>query len=281
MRDRLYIATVCRDWADLARRYGVGVELDQFCMAENMDRPKKQETCRQIEVLLQRAFLRNPLGGPAESARRTDLNGPVDPALKRRLTFHAPFNELHPAAIDPRAKALARQRLEQAAALALEFGARRMIVHSGYMPFVYFEEWQVDRSVEFWTEFMADKPSDFQIVIENVLESAPDMLVELMERLGKSHPDIRLCLDVGHANCMSDLPAEKWLERMLPWLGHLHIHNNDGSHDWHGPLDQGTAAMEEILRVFMQKGPRDATVALEVLEPESSLAWLEAKGFLR
>ena len=51
-----------------------------------------------------------------------------------RTVLHAPFNELHPAAIDPLAKDLARHRMEQAYTACKDLGVSKMVVHSGYVP---------------------------------------------------------------------------------------------------------------------------------------------------
>ena len=37
LKDRLAIATVCASWRKVADEFGVAVELDQYCQAENMD----------------------------------------------------------------------------------------------------------------------------------------------------------------------------------------------------------------------------------------------------
>lgn len=251
LKDRLYIATVCGQHREILRQYGIGAELDQFCTAERMEGAGAAEACREVESLL-----------PMASG----------------VVLHAPFNELFPAAIDPRARALARDRLESAAALALHYGAKKMVVHSGYVPFVYFKEWHVARSVEFWQKFMEGKPEDFQIVIENVLEEEPDMMVEMMEQL--SHPRIRLCLDAGHALCVGKVPVFAWLTAMAPWLGHLHIHNNDGVHDRHDPLTKGLLDMEVFLDEAVRLCGADTTITVECLDGGDSMRWLCDRGYL-
>ena len=41
-------------------------------------------------------------------------------------------------------------RFRQTVQAALALGIRRIVVHSGYIPLVYFQEWFTARSVEFW-----------------------------------------------------------------------------------------------------------------------------------
>ena len=251
MRERLHIATVCSQHREILDRWGIGVELDQFCMAASMKGEARQAADREI------AELKAVAGG---------------------MILHAPFNELFPAAIDPDARALAMRRFSEAAEIAAENGISRMVVHSGYVPFVYFKEWHRDRSVEFWEEFMADKPDDFIIMIENVLDDEPYMMAEIMERI--SNPNIRLCFDTGHALCVSKVPVSEWLRVLAPYLGHLHIHNNDGQYDHHSALTEGLIDMESFLDDVIKLCSRDTTVTLETIDGLSSVEWLGKKGYL-
>lgn len=254
MRDRLCIAGMCRNWQDIAGKYGLGVEIDHFCQAENMDGERGIRAREELAQLVKQYDVR---------------------------ILHAPFNELHPAAIDPKARELAMYRLNQAAEIAMGFGIKKMVVHSGYVPFVYFKEWHHARSVEFWREFMADKPDDFRICIENVLDDEPYMLAEIAKAVGDER--VGLCYDAGHANIVGKTAAEpgrdEWLEVMAPYLKHLHIHNNDGTGDFHDELMNGTIDIEGILEGVRDKCAADVTVSLEILNCENSLDWLTLKGY--
>lgn len=250
IKDRLYIATVCAEHREIIEKYGVGVELDQFCDPQKIDGELAEDARVEIGELLKKAD---------------------------RCVLHAPFSELFPAAIDPKARALAMERLRQAAELALNYDARKMIVHSGYVPLVFFKEWHEDRSVEFWEELMAGR-DDLVITIENVMDDEPDMMIKMMERI--KNPNIRLCFDVGHAACISDVPVLDWLEKMAPYLGHIHIHNNDGTHDWHKPIFDGKVDMEEFLDKVIRLCAPDTTITIESLEGLSSMEWLMDKGYL-
>ncbi|MFR8854973.1 MAG: hypothetical protein ACLVHQ_08755 [Oscillospiraceae bacterium] len=87
-----------------------------------------------------------------------------------------------------------------------------MVVHNGWLPFIYFKEWQSENGALFWQDFMADKPEDFSIYIENVLEDEPYMMKDMMSRITDDR--IKICLDTGHANAMTseDISVEKWIE---------------------------------------------------------------------
>ena len=91
-----------------------------------------------------------------------------------RATLHAPFNELFPCAIDPRARALAADRFREAIVLAKRYGAEKVVIHGGYNPRIYFPCWYTEQSVIFWREFLNAHPGDYEICLENVMEEEPE-----------------------------------------------------------------------------------------------------------
>ena len=92
---RFYLSTIAADAAGTARQYALGLEIAEYCTACNMDEHFPETD----------AAVREKLAGIA------------------RVTLHAPFNELFPCAIDPRARALAADRFREAIALAKGYGA--------------------------------------------------------------------------------------------------------------------------------------------------------------
>lgn len=251
IKDRLYIATVCAEHKKIVEKYGIGIELDQFCQAEKMDEPLDSEVHVEIEGLVKKAG---------------------------KCILHAPFSEIFPAAIDPKARKLAMDRLQQAAGFAVNYNADKMVVHSGYVPLVFFKEWHEDKSVEFWEEMMYGRSDGLQIVVENVMDDEPYMIVKMMERI--KNPNIKLCFDVGHAACVSRVPVEEWLDVMAPYLGHLHIHNNDGTHDYHKPVFNGIVDMEMLLDKAIKVCASNTTFTIESLEGLTSMEWLKTRGYL-
>ena len=78
-KDQLFLSTIAPDAAEEARRHGLGLEIAEYCTAWNMD--------EQFES--------------THAAVTKELTG-----VGRRL-LHAPFNELFPCAVDPKARELA------------------------------------------------------------------------------------------------------------------------------------------------------------------------------
>lgn len=239
-----YLSTIAPDAGELARQHGLGIEIADFCTAMNID-----DRFAETDTLVR---------------RQTE-------GISRRL-YHGPFNELFPCAIDPLARKLAARRFRQALELAQNYGAKKLILHGGFLPSVYYPVWYVEQSILFWKDFLRDTPGNTEICLENVLEPTPDMLLSIVQ--GVNDPRLRLCLDVGHVNAYSPVPALDWITAWGPWLSHSHLHNNDGTADTHSPLASGTLPMLSILRSL----PEPSTATLELPTIGNSLTWLEENG---
>lgn len=240
--ENIFLSTIAQDAEQTAGQYGFGLEIAEYCTAWNMDREYPE----------------------TDGAVRNKLR-----AVSRSL-LHAPFNELFPCAIDPRARQLAADRYHQAIELAKGYGSRKVVIHGGYNPWIYYPVWYVEQSVVFWKEFLEQDPG-VEIVLENVLETQPQWLLDVVKAVDS--PSLRLCLDVGHVNAYSPDPVQKWVEEWAPYLSHFHIHNNDGTADRHSALTEGTVPMTELLRQIDSLCP-DATVTLELMQTEASAQWL-------
>ena len=243
---RLFLSTIADDAVQTAREFGLGVERAQFCLAENMDKTPP------------------------------DVQASLDAALEvPRRVLHAPFAELCPAAIDPLVRAVTRRRFLQAAALAKRYGAKKMVVHSGFIPLVYYPEWFAPQSAAFWREFLNDVDG-LTLCVENVMETSPDALRQIAEQV--NDPRLRICFDVGHAFCQSGDLAP-WLDALAPYSSHVHLHNNHGSSDEHLGLPDGTLDMATVIRQLEALAPQ-ATYTLEVRSARASVEWLLKEGLL-
>ena len=242
-RNQLYLSTIAADAGETARHFGIGLEIAEFATAWFMD-DEFPETD---------AIVRNTCK-----------------SVQNRV-LHAPFNELFPCAIDRKARALAADRYRQAIALAKSYGATKVIIHGGYNPRIYYPVWYVEQSIVFWKDFMKEVPAGLEICLENVLEEEASMLFDIVSAV--NHPQLKLCLDIGHVNAYSAVSAEDWLKMWAPQLSHFHIHNNDRSWDSHSALNCGTIPMKEFLLLADKLCPT-ASYTLELTEAADSVRWL-------
>lgn len=247
--EQIYISTIAEDASPVARQHGFGLEIAEYCTAYNMD---EQYTA-------------------TNSAVRDKLRG-----VENRI-FHAPFNELFPCAIDPMARKLAAYRFRQAIRIARQYGAKKLVIHGGYNPKNYYPIWYVEQSILFWKDFMKER-SGIEIVLENVLEEKPELLLTIVQEVNDPH--LKLCLDIGHVNTYSEISAEEWLRDCSPYLSHFHLHNNDGTGDTHSALNKGTIPVEQLLCLAEQLCTV-ATYTLEVTNAASSAEWLLSKNIIQ
>jgi sugar phosphate isomerase/epimerase len=246
---RVLVSTVAPGARETAVEYGLGIELAEFCTAYNMDTD----------------FAR------WDGIARANMAG-LGP-----LAFHAPFNELCPAAIDPLVADIARMRYGQAYKLMRGYGINKMVVHSGYVPMVYDKSYFTDRSIAFWGEFLRGIPDEFSLLLENVMEDSPDMLRDIV--LGTGDRRMRLCLDIGHAGTIvSNTPISEWVDKSADVLGHMHIHNNYRQYDDHNPPGDGHIDVAAALRAVAAK--RGVTFTLESIDGRAGAQWLCDNGFL-
>lgn len=247
--DRLYLATISDDAASIARDLGPGLELDDFCTAANMD-----------------------IDFPRWDARTHDFL-----QCSNRFILHAPFAELTPCAVDPLVHDVTMRRLNQAAELCDRYNIRRMVIHSGFIPNVYFPVWFVRQGSAFFREFLNNRPADFQIMIENVLDPDPQPLFDMVSAIGDDRAGV--CLDVGHANVVSKISIDGWLKTLAPKLTHLHVHDNDGGWDTHSIPGDGNLGFPGLFDRILAAAP-SATITCECLDAKGCVRRLNEYGLL-
>ncbi len=103
------------------------------------------------------------------------------------------------------------------------------------------------------------------VTVENVDES-PEVLRKVLDAV----PDLRFCLDVGHAHLDKRTDgAQTYLAALGDRLGLVHIHDNHGGHgeagDEHLPFGMGTSDIERDVKA-LKALPYDGNVTLEIFK---------------
>lgn len=252
-KEKIYLATFSENAVQVAHENGVNLELNDICISDMLDPGKREETLAAMRRELEDA---GSAAGPCEAI------------------VHGPFTEIIPSAIDHRAVEFGLGRMEEAYEVTRALGLKRMVVHTGYIPLMYYKNWHLEKSIAFWKRFMADKPLDFQLYIENVFDDEPLMLRDLID--GLDDPRIRACLDVGHAHVVTlpEYDVYQWIEILGHRIGHFHLHNNDGDHDTHQSLTDGTLDMKRVLACIKEYCTDDVTLTIESRTCAESVKWL-------
>jgi len=169
------------------------------------------------------------------------------------VTFHAPFMDLRPAALDNKIRQASLERLKQVFELAPYFHPRRIVCHPSYDHRYYVscdDEWLAAGAAT-WNELigLAEKAGTI-IALENVYERDPYILRRLFEILASDY--ICFCFDTGHFNVFSRTPLKLWMQVLGDYLGHVHLHDNHGKADEHLPVGCGTFPFDEFFRMLQE-----------------------------
>lgn len=149
------------------------------------------------------------------------------------ITLHGPYLNLAPTSIDKLVKVVAERRYLQGVEAAQKIGAQHLVVHSFYdttTGYQGYDRMWLDDNVKFWTAFLDKiRGSGVTILLENVYDRNPETFAELIAIINSPH--FRSCIDLGHANCLSDYHPCRWIERVGGY--YLHISDNNGRNDGH------------------------------------------------
>jgi sugar phosphate isomerase/epimerase len=182
---------------------------------------------------------------------------------RRRITLHAPFQDLLPGALDEIILAASRRRLGQAFRLLPVFKPVSIVCHLGYDARFY--QWArpdwLEKSAATWRDFAAlAAAQQVTVMVENVYETDPDLFLELIALVNA--PNLQVCLDVGHLQAFGGGGYDGWLDALWPHIGQLHLHDNQGDFDAHLALGQGTVPLKKVLH-FLAARDRQPVVTLE------------------
>jgi sugar phosphate isomerase/epimerase len=114
---------------------------------------------------------------------------------------------------------------------------------------------------------LADRAAPFglRVMVENVVN--PFNTARAFRTL-LGHPELRLHLDVGHANVKGER-TEEFLKTHRERLVHVHISDNRGVNDDHLPLGVGEIDWPEQMQLLRGAG-YDGTMTLEIFTPDRS-----------
>jgi sugar phosphate isomerase/epimerase len=163
----------------------------------------------------------------------------ADAGLK--VTFHSPFMDLRPGAIDDKIRRASVDRIKQVFEIVPYFHPVKVVGHPSFDDRYYTsgDDMWLENSAESWKQIAALAADTGTILaLENVYEKEPRILRLLFERIFCDH--VCFCFDTGHFNVFSYAPLSDWITEMGKYLGHLHIHDNFGRFDEHLPVGCGT-----------------------------------------
>ncbi|MFW5733919.1 MAG: sugar phosphate isomerase/epimerase family protein, partial [Oceanidesulfovibrio sp.] len=194
---------------------------------------------------------------------------------------HLPFDDLHPASLDSRILVGTRQSLERALEFAYHLSPSHIVVHAGYDAKQHggeqYEEF-LGRSKETWLELLNQWQNHPPMFIENTYEQNPEPLRDLVTILHTKR--VGICFDAGHWNSFAlgamRQDMDRWLRILGPYIGHLHLHDNDGTGDLHQGLGQGSIPWDQLGEGLHRVGIKPGCT----LEPHSREALHDSIAFM-
>lgn len=201
----------------------------------------------------------------------TDLKEKLD--HNPRLSFHAPFMDLSPGAVDPEVRKVTMQRFSRTLDFAEILKPAVIVFHSGY------EKWKYSHNIDVWLEQslktwvpINERAADIgvKVVIENVFEDSPDNLAALAREMDS--PNFGLCFDTGHFNLFASSSLSEWLRAVKPYILEAHIHDNNGHADEHIVPGDGTF---DFSTFFREVRGREFLYTIEMRNIENVIKCLE------
>lgn len=189
------------------------------------------------------------------------------------LSFHAPFMDLSPGAIDSKVRNATNERFNHILDIAEILKPKTVVFHSGY------EKWKYALKVDVWLEKSLQtwmplneraKNIGVKIAIENIFEDEPSNLRLLMEQINSDN--FGVCFDTGHCNLFSNVSLKDWLKKLKKYIIELHLHDNDKSADLHYPIGDGSFDFNTL---FSELKNNNCIYTIEAHTPEWVLKSIE------
>lgn len=178
-------------------------------------------------------------------------------------TLHAPFFELSIGSLDPFIRKVSRDKYKKAFELIEIFQPKSIVCHLGFEEnkHGYKEKEWFKYTLEGWQELVEISANHHTpVMLENTYEKNPRQHKKIFEAL--SSPFAGFCLDVGHVMAFAGNSWQDWLPELKPWLGQLHLHDNDGQKDRHLPIGSGLFDFKG-LAAYLTENSMNPLVTLE------------------
>lgn len=202
--------------------------------------------------------------------------------LPEYCTLHGAFFDVIPFSPDKRIREVSDLRIKQSIKCAAEIGAKAVVFHTNYNPFLnspqYIKNWLEENSA-YWSGILATFPGT-RIYLENMFDTSPFLIKELAERLS-IFENFGVCFDYAHA-ALTNVPLRQWSAELSKYVKHIHINDNDLASDLHLAVGEGKIDWHEFYELY-GKFFENIPVLVETCPIErqrASLERLKADGFI-
>ncbi len=190
-----------------------------------------------------------------------------------RISVHGPFVGIRQTHRDYFLKEAVKKRMQLTFEMAKELKPEILVFHSGIIGDI--KRWDLvdfwfEETTNFWKEEIKKYENEgIKIVIENLVEESPDILIKLCD--GVNSRFFALCLDIGHMNVFSELSPSKWVKTMDKRLQYIHLHDNNGENDEHLPVGKGNIDFDSFFDSLKNRDNIIIALELDNSTPEEKM----------
>lgn len=193
------------------------------------------------EYMIDKFYLLNDIGVKIES-------------LKKNCIVHLPFYGLQTASLDSSVSSYSQEALLSGIEAAKLMKSKKAVMHTGFSPFLPPKGYTKWKSKFFTSlDVLLQKATELDIVLllENTWEPDPGLFNDVFREFHS--PNLAVCLDIAHIFCFSDCYFSDWWEYLGNRVSHIHLSDNNLSHDDHLPLGTGKISYINILKMLKRK----------------------------
>lgn len=178
------------------------------------------------------------------------------------LSLHGPFLDLKPISPDKTIREASYNRYFTTLTIGKELDVDYIVFHSQINPWLNeprMMEINNNLNREFWRDILKEIDGfNGTIIIENIFENDPILLKELIDIINL--PNIKVCLDIGHAKLRTNKDLENWVKVLKDHIEYIHLHWNNALYDQHStPSDKNMKYIKNLL----EKNNLNPIIALE------------------
>lgn len=169
-------------------------------------------------------------------------------SYKLRYQFHAPLSDVNISSLDPDVRELSIGKLEATVGLANRLGIDIVTIHPGHLsPLGVMARERVKELNDDAYARLSRTALEHGVTV--ALENMPPMWITTYHTLESvvdavEGTELRICLDVGHANIAGELGN---IDSVVPLLANVHVHDNHGDKDRHLPIGEGDIDFGRIM----------------------------------
>jgi sugar phosphate isomerase/epimerase len=194
--------------------------------------------------------------------------------------IHAPYLGIDPVSNDTAIRETSIHCYQKVYETAAFLKVRHIICHPAYDPDMFYPLAWIKETRRFWSAFLTDKDPEVHFHLENVMDSSPEMLRDLVAQVNQ--PNLNINLDIGHVNVYSKIELTEWISTLGKMIGYVHLHHNHAAEDEHIGLGRGNIPLPQVLDKLQKQSPK-AIWAIEAggAGTLQSIRWLGQHGYIK